>query len=331
MGALTEDLASRSQSDLVTPHRSKGCTLQNRAFVLNHFRIAHFATSFFSHSYKMMGGVPPLILITWPCRRGQTHGSKDPPLQRRTLEDVEGPGEGIAVGGADETGGFQEGSHLLRRVNESAKRIAGQPEPEVLHRNGRANVPTVAGIGEGDQAARASGRGPKKSVNIRLTADDAVESDDVGVGQGGGGFDEISEDEMSGAGAVTRGDLASSDVKISGRSVGERDAGEAGIGEFQGDHANSAADVEQLKSLKRLAAEFGEEDASPGVRTTALITAQVTLRDFGIEEGRSSAMAGATGHAGNLDGAEGRTYSMLTKKAEIRDQRPANRKRNPEK
>ena len=114
----------------------------------------------------------------------------------RALKEVEGPGEGVAMGGVGKAGSFQERSHVLRRVNEGAKGIAPQPEPGVLQRKGRAHIPAIAGIDEGNHAARASGRGPKKRVHIGIAADDAVQSDDVGVGQGGCGFDEVSQDEM---------------------------------------------------------------------------------------------------------------------------------------
>jgi hypothetical protein len=44
---------------------------------------------------------------------------------RRTLKEVERPGKGVAVGGAGKTGGFQERSHVLRRVNEGTEGAAG--------------------------------------------------------------------------------------------------------------------------------------------------------------------------------------------------------------
>jgi hypothetical protein len=113
---------------------------------------------------------------------------------------------------------------------------------------------------------------------------------------------------LSGDGGVTRGEVAPRGLEISRRRVRERDAGQAGAGEFHRDHSNPTADVEEVEPLQRPAAEFREKDSRGSVRTAALIAAQITLRLLRIEVGGRSTRASATRHAANLDGGEGNRY-----------------------
>ena len=71
-------------------------------------------------------------------------------LDGRAAVEVERPEERFAMGGADETGGFQNRSHALGRVDEDAKGIACEAEEEVPKRESCPDVPAVAGIGEGE-------------------------------------------------------------------------------------------------------------------------------------------------------------------------------------
>jgi hypothetical protein len=170
------------------------------------------------------------------------------------------------------------------------------------------HVPAVPRIGERDHAPRTRSRSLEERFHIRVTTDDAVECDDIGVRQGACDRGEVAEDELSGDGGVTRGEVAPRGLEISRRRVRERDAGQAGAGEFHRDHSNPTADVEEVEPLKRPAAEFREKDSRGSVWTAALIAAQITLRLLRIEVGGRSTWAGATRHSANLDGGEGNRY-----------------------
>ena len=101
--------------------------------------------------------------------------------------------------GKDEACGFQDGSHALRGVNKSAKAAADEAKPGVLQDKSGTHEPLIAGIGEGEQAARARGRQAKQRVRVGVTADDAVERDDISVWHGGPRHGEVAEDEVNGA------------------------------------------------------------------------------------------------------------------------------------
>jgi hypothetical protein len=201
------------------------------------------------------------------------------------------------VRGADEACGFQDRSHALRRVNESAKGAACKPEEEVLHDGSEPRVPAITRISEGEQAARTHGRCAEQRFRIRVTANDAVERNDVRIGQRAAGLREVTDDELSGARTVTRPKVAARNVKVSGGGVCKRGTGQAKGGEFSCDHPNPRADIEKVEVMKRLAAEFGQEHARAGVRTAAPVAAQIALRYARTEEARSRAIARATRHA----------------------------------
>ena len=233
--------------------------------------------------------------------------------------EVEGPGERFAMGGADEAGGFENRGHALWGVNESTEGVAGQAIKGVFQNEGGADEPLITGIGEGEQAARVRGREAKQGLHIGITADDAVERDDVGVGQGGGGHGEVAENELNGPPGVAWSDVLTREFEISGRGVRERDAGQAGVGEFHGDRANTGADVEKLKPLERRAAEFFEEHARGAFGAAALIAPQLTPRGAWTEEGGGMARARATGHAVCLNGAEQRDKCSVARVNEKRN------------
>ena len=204
--------------------------------------------------------------------------------------------------GPDKPGGFQDRSHLVRRVYEDAKGASSDPQEKVHHRESRAEIPAVGRVGDGQQAARSCGRRAEQRARVGITADDAVEGNNVRLGQRGGGRRKITKDELRGMRAIPRADVAARKFEIGGRSVGERGAGQARGGEFPSDHANAGADIEKLEILELPAAEFGEEHARTGVRAASLVSAQITICNAGVEEARSCAMTGAACHAWHLSG-----------------------------
>jgi len=207
--------------------------------------------------------------------------------------------------GADKSGGLEDRSHAFRGMDESAKRVLSEAIPRVFQHDGGAYIPRVARIGERDHAARAGGRSPEQRLHIRVTTDDAVECDDIGVRQGVCGRGEVTEEELGEEWSIARGQVAPGSFEITGGRIRERDAGQAGGGEFHCDYTNATADVEKTEALQRPAAEFLQDKLRCGVRTAALIAVKVTLRLLGIEVGGCSARAGATRHGVNLDGVEG--------------------------
>jgi len=111
-------------------------------------------------------------------------------------------------------------------------------------------------IGERDHAAGTRSGSPEQRFHIRITTDDPVESDDIGVWQGGCGRGEVAEEELSRTGGGARGEVAPRSFEISGGRVRERDARQPGAGEFHGDDSDTSADVEKVKPLERPTAEF---------------------------------------------------------------------------
>jgi len=90
---------------------------------------------------------------------------------RHAVVEVEGPLERGVAGGANEASRFQDGSHALRGMNESAKGVLPEPVPRIFHHNAGAHVPRVARIGEGDDAARTRRRSAEQRLrNKRLGA-----------------------------------------------------------------------------------------------------------------------------------------------------------------
>lgn len=134
----------------------------------------------------------------------------------RLAVEVERPLASCAAGRADKSGRFQNIRHALRRMNERAKRVSPEPIPEVFQHNGGAHVPHIARIGERDHMARASSRSPEKRFHIGVTTNDAVERDDIGVGQGVCRRSEVAEEKLSGARSTPRGEVAPGGFKITG-------------------------------------------------------------------------------------------------------------------
>ena len=185
-------------------------------------------------------------------------------------------------------------------MNEDAKGASSEPKEKVHDRKSPTKIPAVGRVGEGQQAARSRGRRAKQRARVGITADDAVEGNNVRLGQRGGDRRKISKNKLRGTRAITRPNVAARKFEVGGRGIGKRHAGQAGGGEFPSDYANAGADIEKLEIVERPAAEFGEEHARTGVRAASLVAAQITIRNAGVEEARSCAMTGAAGHAAHL-------------------------------
>jgi len=76
--------------------------------------------------------------------------------------------------------------------------------------------------------------------------------------------------------------VAPGSFEITGGRIRERDAGQAGGGEFHCDHTNATADVEKVETLERPAAELCQKHPCAGIGTTPLIAAEITLCLLGI-------------------------------------------------
>lgn len=170
---------------------------------------------------------------------------------------VKRPEERFAMSAADQAGGFQNRSHLLGRVDEDAKRNAPEPENEIPQREYSSDVPAVARMGKGKQAARLHGGGAKKRGGIGIATDDAVEGDNVRLWQQGGCRREVAEDESSGAGAVTRGDVTARNLKKGSGRVSNRCTGQPNGGEFGRNCSNARADIKKVEIVKWPAAQLG--------------------------------------------------------------------------
>jgi hypothetical protein len=164
--------------------------------------------------------------------------------------EVEGPLEGGVAGGADKSGGLESRGHAVWRVNEGAEGVLAQAIPGVFQGDGGVNVPSVARISERDHAARTGSRSPEERLHIRITTDDAVESDDISIGHGVSGHTEVPEDELSGARGIARGEVATCCLEVGCGRVREGDVGQASTGELHGDRANASADIEKVQALE---------------------------------------------------------------------------------
>jgi hypothetical protein len=113
-----------------------------------------------------------------------------------TAIDCECPHKRFSLGFADKPGGLQRCVHTVRWVNEGAKALACEPQPNVLQSNHHSHVPTVSGIGKGKHSARTRSRLLEKRQGIRVTAYDAVKGYDVGIGHLACDHCEVTKDEL---------------------------------------------------------------------------------------------------------------------------------------
>jgi hypothetical protein len=119
-----------------------------------------------------------------------------------TSIDCQCPHKRSSLGFTDKASGLQRRVHKVRRVNEGAKALACEPQPEVLQSNHDSHVPAVSGIGKGEHSARSRSGLPEQHQSVRVTAYDAVKGYDVGVGQIVCDHCEVAKDELGGTRTV---------------------------------------------------------------------------------------------------------------------------------
>jgi hypothetical protein len=160
------------------------------------------------------------------------------------------------MGGADETGSFENRRHALGRVDKDAKGAPSKSENEVHQSEPRPHVPAIKRMCEGQQTPASRGGCAEQCTGVGITTHNAVEGNDVRFRLRSDCRGEVPENELSGTGAISRTDVTACDLKVGGRGIHKRRTSQANASKFGRNRANARADIEKTETVKRLAAEF---------------------------------------------------------------------------
>jgi hypothetical protein len=166
--------------------------------------------------------------------------------------------------------------HGDRRLHERPEVIPTHTTNEILKRHPRADIPTIARIGERQQPACVLRCVSEKGRVIWIAADHPMHDHDVGWGDVLGQSDEITDHALHSIGHLSPTSLGGSRVETGGRGVDKSRGADAFGEKLEVEDADSRADIEHRVAVSQLTRYRVEEQTRRGVRTFPTVAVQIT-------------------------------------------------------